>query len=248
LDPDDPRLLYERDVLHEIGRTSAEERYQFLSARHDVVSRRNDSLSREVILLVQTGRYDRAIEILRSHHFRRWEGVANVHGALVDAHLLRGMDHQKAGRTKDAMADFEAALEYPENLETARPYHGGREPQIFYLMGDYGKAVAARQENLWTLSRWYQALSLRKLGRETEAVAVLDGIAAHAKGILEAGPKEDFFAKFGSRRRDEIRKAGAHFLLGLVFLASGHDEEAAAMMDQALDLDPNHVWARTLRP
>jgi len=31
---------------------------------------------------------------------------------------------------------FEAALEYPENLEVARPHHGGRDCEIYYLLGN----------------------------------------------------------------------------------------------------------------
>ena len=37
------------------------------------------------------GHLDEAIAILEGHHFRKWEGVGNVHDTYVDAHLLRGL-------------------------------------------------------------------------------------------------------------------------------------------------------------
>lgn len=258
LDGKDPRHYYEMDVLYESAGISAEKRLALLEKNHETVLRRNDALSREVVLLVQVGRYDEALGILESHHFRRWEGVANVHGAYVDAHLLRGLGHLEAGRLEEAMADFGAAREYPTNLETARPYHGGRSPEANHLLatlqdarGEWEKArvgyelaVHAKQEGRWTQTRYWQALSLRALGRGEEADQILDGLIGFAEKRLEAASTTEFFAKFGRRRRREVRMAAAHYLRGLGYLGKGNPSEAAAEFDKALELNPNHLWAR----
>ena len=45
-----------------------------LEKNNRVVETRDDALSREIQLLVLLGRYDRAIDLLSTHHFHVWEG------------------------------------------------------------------------------------------------------------------------------------------------------------------------------
>ena len=49
--------------------------------------------------------------------------------------MLRGEGEFKAGKYQEALKDYEASLDYPENLEVGQPYHETRLPQIDYLMG-----------------------------------------------------------------------------------------------------------------
>jgi len=58
--------------------------------------------------------------LLESHHFHVWEGGGRIHNVYVDAHLLRGQEHFAAARYREALKDYVAALDYPENLDEAK--------------------------------------------------------------------------------------------------------------------------------
>jgi tetratricopeptide (TPR) repeat protein len=257
-DPKDPKLYAELDVLYEAAGTDHPKRLAILEKNREVVAQRDDSLLREVRVDLLVGKYDRAIEILGKHHFRLWEGETGLHDLYVDAYLLRGQKRFKAGDVDAALADYKAALEYPENLETARAYRGeSRAPQVYYLMGTiyevqgseearrcFQQAVERRQEG--SENSYYQALAYRKLGQEAKAAEMLDGLMRAADTRLKAPAALDFFAKFGTRQSEAVRKAQAHYLLGLGYLGQGKKAEAKRAFEEALRLNINHLWAQTM--
>ncbi|MEK6756035.1 MAG: tetratricopeptide repeat protein, partial [Bacteroidota bacterium] len=108
--PDDPRLYLELDQMYEAGGVPAEKRLALLEKNHSTVLGYDDALAREIVLYVQLGRYDQAIDLLENHHFHIWEGGGMIHDVYVDAHLLRGQERFKAKKYRDALKDFEAAL------------------------------------------------------------------------------------------------------------------------------------------
>ncbi|UCF43616.1 MAG: DUF5107 domain-containing protein, partial [Planctomycetota bacterium] len=251
---EDPRPYYELDLLYERdGRLSAKERLALLESNNETIIKRDDAFSRKVILSVQLGDYDKALDLMMNRHFHTWEGGATVHDAFVDSHLLRGTNHFEAGRYRKALKDYQTALEYPENFEMTTPYRGGRDCQVYYYiataheaLGDsekakesYEKSVAAKQSRRWSDLRYYQVLAYRKLGQEDKAAEILDGLIAFA--LAEEGV--DFFAKFGEKEPPKFRMANNNYLLGLAYLANGSKTEAKAKFTEALKLNPNHLWA-----
>ncbi|UCC23618.1 MAG: DUF5107 domain-containing protein, partial [Planctomycetota bacterium] len=94
-DSTDPRLYAELDVLYELEGTSPQKRLALLEKNHNTVIQRDDSLLRKIMLLVQVGRYDDAIQFLTNHHFHTREGGGQVHDVYVDAYLLRGAEKFK---------------------------------------------------------------------------------------------------------------------------------------------------------
>ncbi len=252
----DPRLYYELDLLYETGGVPPQKRLALLEKNHDVVLRRDDALSREIALLVQLGRYDKAIDLLSGHHFHVWEGGGQIHNVYVDAHLSRGEDYLIAGKYREALQDFLAALDYPQNLEVARPYRGGREPQIDYFIGAaygaLGDAERAREyfeksvEQKYEGSEigYYQGLAFRKIGKNEEAKRMFEGLIRAGKERLETAPSMDFFAKFGEKQSVMIRTANAHYLLGLGYLGMDNKEEARAEFKKALEMNINHLGAK----
>jgi len=255
--PMDARLYLELDQLYEAAGVPAQKRLEFLEKNHEVVVNRDDALTREIVLYVQLGRYDRAIDLLGNHHFHVWEGAAEIHDIYVQAHLLRGEESFNAGRYEEALRDFQAALEYPENLEVGGEWDGGWFPRICYSLGiayeaigdaenarqSYGNAVTRRYD--WSEMSYYQALAYRKLGREDEADCVLDGLADFARERLKAGSATDYFAKFGERQSRQALMANTHYLLGLGYLGKGRRTEAKAEFEAALRLNIYHIGART---
>jgi tetratricopeptide (TPR) repeat protein len=252
----DPRLYFELDQLSEAGQSDPQERLALLEKNHKVVSLRDDALTREILLLVQLGRYDWAIELLKSHHFHVWEGGGEIHGIFIEAYLLRGQDFMAAKKYRQAIGDFETALTYPENLDVAAPASRGGSAKIYYWIGmayeglgekakagaSFEKAAAFRHG--WSEPGYYQALAFQKLRKEAEADRIFDGLIQFAHERLKAAPSMDFFEKFGERQSATAQNAQMHYLLGLGCLGKGQRQEARAEFEKALSVNVNHTGAR----
>jgi tetratricopeptide (TPR) repeat protein len=254
----DQRLLYEADLIFAAARKDPGERLRILRDHHTVIAENNvaDALSREVMLLVQLGRYDEALEIAENNYFRQWEGVSKAYNSYVDAHLFRGLKYFQEGQYEKALADFQDALKYPENMMVAESYRGGKECQVYYYlgnawekMGDAAKAkemwersIARRQDPQLSTIYFYRAMSMLKTGRIEEATVILDGLIALGKQRLDS-PDIDFFAKFGERETADDRKSDAHYLTGLGYMGKDLAGEAAREFEAARNLNINNVWA-----
>jgi len=261
LDPNDQRVLYELDLAYADYRVSPEKRLKILMENHNAIADNNvtDALAREVMLLVQLGRYDEALEMAENNYFRQWEGVSKAYGSYVNAHLLRGQQNYRSGLFGEALQDYLSAREFPDNMMVAETYRGGRLGQVYYFIGtayealneskkaiDYYALSANRRERT-TLSEnhYYKALAMNKLGMENEATAIFDGLVSLGKKQLEQ-TEVDFFAKFGEKQTPADKKADAYYLLGLGYLGKGMVEEASQELGNAVRLNINHIWAAAL--
>jgi tetratricopeptide (TPR) repeat protein len=248
--PKDPRLYEELDVIYEAAGVEPGKRLALLEKNHAVVAERDDALGREIALLVGTGRYGRALDLLRGHHFHIWEGGGQIHGLWVEANLLRGRQDLDGNRPAEALKDFEAALTYPENLEAAPPSRGAGSAKIFYLLGlaneflgrknaasgFYEKAASPKPG--WSEQSYFKGLALGRLGKGKEAASIFEGLIRFAEEGLGATPSLDFFAKFGERQSARAREARYHFLAGLGLRGLGRNPDAAGEFRRALALDP----------
>ncbi|UCC97996.1 MAG: DUF5107 domain-containing protein [Phycisphaerales bacterium] len=255
-DTQDPRLYAELDNLYETGNISLEKRLALLKANHETVVKRNDSFLREIAVLVLAGQYDEAVDFLANNHFHVREGGGEIRDVYVDGHLLRGLRHLENGRPREALADFHAASEYPENLSIGRPKNDSRAPQVSYhiatayeSLGDSDKAQefyarSAEQKGSRSEAMYYQGLSLVKLGRKSRAQDIFDELIETGKQRLSEKPSEDFFAKFGEGQTPQARQASAHYILALGYRGKGQNDLAKAELETAVKLDISHVWAR----
>jgi len=255
-DPSDPRLYSELDELYDLSDVSPQRRLDVLVKNHPVVAQRDDALTREIRLLVELGRYDRAVELLESHHFHVWEGGGEIHGVYVDAHLLRGQKALAEGANGRALRDFRAALEYPDNLEVGRPASGGRDAEVRYFIGlalDAGGDKAGAEEafersataaaGLSDLT-YFQGLSWKMLGQDSKARDCFDRLVQFAREQMEQAPAMNFFAKFGEKESAKRRKANLHYLLGLGLRGQGEEGAAQTEFRKALALSPHYGRAR----
>jgi len=241
-----------------MGNTPLQKRLALLEENHQTVIRRNDSFLREIMVLVFVGRYDEAISFLANNHFHVREGGGEIHDVYVDAHLLRGLLHRKDSSLKEALDDFLAASEYPENLSVGRPKNDRRAPQVTYYTGTvyealgdsaratelYKKAVSQKGNSQWPEARFYQGLSLVKLGQKDAAQKIFDELIDAARNKLSQKIEVDFFAKFGEQQSAESQEASAHYILGLGYLGKGQRGTARIEFEKTVELNVSHVWAR----
>ena len=258
-DPRDPKLYAELDTLYEAVNADPQQRLARLEQNHATVAQRDDALLREISLLILLARYDRAIELLGNHHFRLWEGETGIHDIYADAHLLRGQKLLKEQRYAEARRDFEAAMEYPERFETAKPARGsGKLIEVSYFLGLVAEAEqqpeqarkkfeqAVQSQPDWSEARYFQALAYRKLGQADKAAELLEGLIRHGRERVQAVGELDFFAKFGTRQSPAAQQARAHWLIGLGQLGQGRNAEAQSEFAAALKNNRAHLGARTM--
>jgi tetratricopeptide (TPR) repeat protein len=255
-DPSDPRLFFELDQLFDLADVPPQKRLDVLTRNHPAVAKRDDSLTREIVLLVELGGYDRALELIEGHHFHVWEGGGEIHGVYVDAHILRGQRELAEGKYDRALRDYMAALEYPDNLEVGRPASGGREAEIHYFIGTAWEAKGEKAAAVDTFQRsvdaasgpsetaYFQGLSWRKLGQEPRARECFDRLISYARENLNKAPAMDYFAKFGEKESGRRRTAYFHYLSGLGRLGRGEEAEAKTEFLKALELHPYYGRAR----
>jgi tetratricopeptide (TPR) repeat protein len=260
VNPSDARLLYEFDQLRKRTGARPEVRLELLESRRDVVSHRDDLTLELLTLYNQMRRYEDALELLQARRFHPWEGGEGlVSGQYVIAHFMSGVRRLDAGDARGALAHFEAARSYPENLGEGKHLLTD-ERHIDYYTGEsmaaLGDAEAAR--SYWTkaaqggsseMFAYYGALALRALGREAEATVILRDLERLANASMTSTVTIDYFATslpnflLFEDDLDARNRVEQLYLRALARIGLGAREEAACDLRAVLKLDPNHVWA-----
>jgi tetratricopeptide (TPR) repeat protein len=243
----------ELDRLYEDTGKPPEERLKLLEANRDIVVTRDETLARAIALQVFTGKVDEAIQLLSSRRFSVWEGGSlNVRDPWTNAHIRRGHQHRAAGRYQEAIAAYDAALAFPENLASERFDGAGRRAEVAYWIGVTREAMddAAGARRAWESAsvsaappqtgrrdaalegadqRYYEALILRKLGQEQAAHARLVSLQEVAARMLKGTPAQG---------------AQGHYLAGLAHLGLRQQEQGRRELRKALELRPDLLGAK----
>ena len=147
-------------------------------------------------------------------------------------------------------------MEYPYRFEVGRPHDGGRIGESAYLAGRACEAVgdAAKAREMFGRSveksrpgtplAYYQALAWRKLGDESKARELLKGLREAGEKLINRQVGVNFFEKFGGQEDDRRQRAEGHYLVALAELGGGGDGQAN--LAKAIELNPNHLMAKTL--
>jgi tetratricopeptide (TPR) repeat protein len=259
-----PIHLAERDELLEALGTSPATRLGALEAQAEIVARRDDALARQIGLLIAVGRYDDAIRLLSGRRFAVWEGgTLGVADDWARAHLLRGRQHLDAGRAREALADFQAAANVPENLPTESLGPGRHAAAIALEIGRAREALGDREG---AVASWeaaargpadpgrhgepdpeaaYRALALQKLGRAEAADGALRDLAAAAdRAIAATSDPVDTAATARDQAARRERAARARYVAALAYLGQGRTDRAREALAAALTARPDHAEAR----
>ena len=103
LDPNNARLRFELDMLYEAGNVSPQKRLASFESNPALAAKRSDAMTQEAKVYLLMGRYDQALQLLKTHRFHNWEGYGDVHDVYVDACLLAGERELHAGKFDQAL-------------------------------------------------------------------------------------------------------------------------------------------------
>jgi tetratricopeptide (TPR) repeat protein len=188
------------------------------------------------LLRLEERQFDAALDLLKGHHFKPWEGGRVIRDIFVAANLEQGRKALAEGNLAEAEGAFREALSYPVNLGVGKPDEPGDAAAQFWLgeaLAAQGNAQAASEA--WTASSregasdgtsiFYHALDAREMGRAQEAEEGLQQLAnAPAKGRTAA---EDYY------------------LAGLAARSLKRIDEAKADLQRAVELEPS-LWPARL--
>jgi tetratricopeptide (TPR) repeat protein len=272
IDPNDGRILYERDQLWKRVGKSPEERLAELESYSTLAFLRHDLTVEMATLLNQTGKPEEALHLLTSRMFQPWEGGEGlVLAQFVRSNLLLG---QRALFQKDpirARHFFEAVLSPPQNLGEAKHLLANWSDVFFWIGVSYvDEGRSAEAVHAWQLATRqrgdFQQMSVRsisdmtfwtgmayaRLGHGKRAKEIFQQIYDYSLELQQQVPKIDYFAtslpamllfENNLARQNQI---DAKFLRAQALLGLDREREAKGLLCEVLQLDRNHTSAADL--
>ncbi len=270
--PNDARLLFERDQLGKRVGIKPRRRLHELQKRLDLVRLRDD-LSLELCTLYnQTGQPAKALELLRARNFQPWEGgEGGPLGQWVRSNLALGRAALAKGDARAARIHFEAALTAPPNLGEAR-HLLANQSDIHYWLGcalaALGEESSARQHWLAAATfqgdfremsvrafselTYYSARAWEKLGQQKKAKKLFRELLAYALKLGKTRARSDYFATSLPTMLifdDDLQarqETTARLLEAQAQLGLGRRAIALALLKSILKRDPSHALAADL--
>jgi tetratricopeptide (TPR) repeat protein len=263
LDPADPRLVSEYDQLRAKLNDPLPSRLDFLGDHLELVLQRDDCTVAFASLHNLSGNPEKALEILTSRRFHPWEGGEGaVLRQFTTARLLLGRKALETGDAESALRHFAGAMETPESLGEAyhllqakadvnywigRALMALQRPEEaekhFQLAADEAGDFAEMAVTAHSPLSYYRGLSLRELGRESEAIEVFHSLKEFAAGKLGEPACIDYFATslpdllVFDENLQARRDAENHLLMALAFRGLGETEAARVELGKTLDFN-----------
>ncbi|MBU2976135.1 DUF5107 domain-containing protein [Zobellia sp. B3R18] len=213
-----------------------------------------------VELLNLAGDYDKAIAFLDEHHFRTWEGGRETYWHYVDAHTLKAKQLIADQKAKEAITHLERALLYPENLEVGKPTHDEKNAMIYYYMGEaytqlgdtkkakssYQKSAAAQNGRGMNNLLYFQAKSFEKLGDSAKATSMFQSLIEKGSAMRENGTGNTLIAVEEASATNNKFISNSYYLESLGNAGLNNTSESKKKLQKALDIYPNHLWAKVM--
>ncbi len=272
VDPDDARILYERDQLWKRVGKSPQERLETLQRRPDLTFLRDDLAVEFATLLNQTGEPEKALHLLTSRIFQPWEGGEGlVLAQFVRANLLLGRRALLQNDPSQARRFFEVVLTPPQNLGEAKHLLANWS-DVFYWIGvsyadedrlseaAHAWELAARQHgdfqqmsvrSISDMTFW-TGMAYARLGHGKKARETFQSIYDYSLQLQQQVPKIDYFATslpamlLFEKDLAKQNQMEAKFLRAQALLGLDRDQEAKDMLREVLQLDRNHAGAADL--
>ena len=253
LDPSDALYLDEADKYYAYSKTDLQKRVKLYADHIKTIQLSDATMSKWINLKIFEGKYDEALLILTKRHFHTTESFeGGVHVSWVDAHTLKGKKLLELNKFTKAIAEFNAAQEFPVNLEFAR------DPKIeianYYLgltykqTGDkvkakefFEKAAAIENFDLPEIIN-NSALACRELGNKQKANEIYQKMIDKGNALLNEKPHAASYSESVDIRYREVRKvAKAFYLLALGNAGLGNSIKAADYLKKSVETDPGYL-------
>jgi len=177
------RLYTDLDEIYEQEGNAAAREELFRNAPPAVLNQ-DTVRARRAVLLIEQGKYNRALTSLAGHVFKPWEGGVAIHEIFVAANIEKGKHALNQYQPQEAAEAFRTAMQYPESLGTGEPDHPDLAEQDYWL----GVALEAQGSHSQAEASWkkaaangmdsgcavYAGLAERKLGQQQASMDLLD--------------------------------------------------------------------------
>jgi tetratricopeptide (TPR) repeat protein len=270
--PSDARLCYERDQLWKRLGEKPAKRLRELEKYPRLVRQRDDLSIELCALYTQTGRHERAAQLLASRQFQPWEGgEGGPLGQHVRAQLALGRAALARGDFASARSHFEQAMNSPRNLSEAKHLLANQSDLHYWLgcafaelcdeksaahhwmmAGNFKGDFQQMSVRAFSEMTYYSALSLEKLGQRAQAAKLLRNLLAYARMLQKSPASIDYFATSLPTMllfEDDLQfrqETTALFLQAQAHLGLGAKKKARALLKTVLRRDPNHALAADL--
>lgn len=202
--------------------------------------------------------YDKALDLLKIHHFRTWEGGREIYYHYVDALTLKALQLADEKKYKKAIRLLEEAMLYPENLEVGKPLNDERNAMIHYFMGSiykkagnqqkardcFEKSVIAENARSFPDLVYFQALSYEELGEPDEARALYQDLIAQGEMILEKGSGQRGIGVEEASNKNNKSISNAYYFQALGTEGLGEETKMKQHLDASLHSYKNNLWAK----
>jgi len=255
-DANHPRWYSELESYFDLSGRSYKECLAILEKNKEIVKRDVTAPQKLVKLLNLNGEYDKAIDLLKTHHFRTWEGGTEIHNHYVDALTMKGLELTKSGQYKEAITLFNDAMLYPENLEVGKPLNDGRAAMLWYFMGQaYSKSgQQSKAKDAYTKSTkavngrsqdldYYKAKSYEALGQSDKAKELFSDLIRRGDNILVRGASRTGIG-VEEAAVENTSYSQAYLLQALGNSGLGNADKAKELFGQSLKRYSNNLWAK----
>ncbi|MDR2139646.1 MAG: DUF5107 domain-containing protein [Tannerella sp.] len=256
-DGNHPRWYAELENYYDLSRFDFKECLAIMEKNLEAVRKDVTAPQSLVKLYNLNGEYDKAIDLLKSHHFRTWEGGRDIYYHYVDAHTFKALELMEGGNPGAAVEALHAAMLYPENLEVGKPLNDERNAMLYYFLGQaydklgqkkkareaYTKSTEAKNTERWPDLVYYQAKSHERLGNAAKVGELFEGLIARGKSMLERGITASGIGVEETALQNKSR-SNAYYLQALGNKGLGKEEEANSLFRKALNDYKNHLWVK----
>jgi tetratricopeptide (TPR) repeat protein len=271
LDDSDARVLMELDQLYKKTNRPLKERLGLLEEYQVLVEERDDLYLERIILLNNSGEFERAKDLIARRHFHPWEGGE---GKVVRQFLVVHIElAKKAFRTADfnkALDLFKHTEQYPPNLGEGKLY-GTKENDIHYLQASAYEGLGLKQEAVIYFEKatvgndepvqsifyndpqpdkiFYQGLAWIKLGELERANGIFNRLIEFGNQHLNDPMQIDYFAVslpdllVFDQDLNFKNKLHCLYMIGLGWLGLGNYEDAGRYFQKVLGHDLYHQGA-----
>jgi tetratricopeptide (TPR) repeat protein len=252
-----PLWYTELENYYDLSRADFRECLAIMEKNLDVVKKDITAPQKLIKLYNLNGEYDKALDFLKTHHFRTWEGGREIYYHYVDARTLKALELMGKEQYKPALEELTAAMLYPENLEVGKPLNDERNAMIYYFMGNvydrmgqkkkakdaYEKSTQAKNAPRWADLVYYQARSHEKLGHSDKATQLFKELIGRGTSMLEKGAATSGIAVEEVSLKDKS-SSDACYLQALGHKGLGDETKAGDLLQEALKRYKNNLWAK----